>query len=115
MTSIRIEEVKKTVSVCAHLSDFDTTVNTWQHAYFTMLSWKNTWGLVYQMDLLESRKSGVYVWVLLHEADNANRLIEFMEGLGYRNIKTSKENVGIVQLYDIDDPATENMYTVFAD
>ena len=98
MKSAQILETIKTVSVIAYRKDFDGDTTKWQQAYFQMLSWKNTWGLAYDMDILESRKNGVYVWIVLHSADNAERLVEYMTDFGYRDIKTNWVNVGVCEL-----------------
>ena len=95
---LEIWEMKKTVSLIAHLKDFDGDTEKWRQAYFMLLSWKNTWNIIYQMDLLESRNDGVYVWIILHEADNAERTINFMKDLGYKEIKSNWVTVGEYEL-----------------
>ena len=100
MKSAKVYEIIKTVSVIAYRNDFDGDTAKWQQAYFQMLSWKNTFSIAYYMDILESRQNGVFVCVVLHSAENADRLLGFMNGLGYRNIKTHWVNVGVCELPD---------------
>ena len=94
---INLYETIKTVSVVSHFKDFDGDATKWQQAYFQMVSWKNTWGLVYDMDILESRQNGVFIRIVLHSADNAERLVDYMEAYGYRDIKTHPVTVGICE------------------
>lgn len=109
MKRITIGEEHKTVSITAYLNDFIGDSEKWREAYFRMLSWKNTFDVVYQMDILESRKNGVYVWLVLHTADKADRTIEMMNDLGYQNIKTAWVTVGEYEL-DIDETGCDYLF-----
>lgn len=109
MKRITIGEEHKTVSITAYLKDFDGDSEKWREAYFQMLSWKNTFDVVYQMDILESRKNGVYVWLVLQTADNSIRTITMMNDLGYQNIHTAQVTVGEYEL-DIDETGCDYLF-----
>ena len=98
MKRLVVDETHKTISITAYLKDFNGDTAKWREAYFKMLSWKNTWWLVYQIDLLESTVNGVYIWLVLHEARDADRTISMMNEFGYQNIQTEEVTVGEYEL-----------------
>lgn len=107
--------VENGIRLRTYISDFDKTGgNDWKRSFYELWRYQMTWDFAYEIKVHEVHDGDVCVSILARNAFE-KQLLDTMEYLGYRNIKTSKENVGIVQLYDIDDPATENMYTVFAD
>ena len=100
MEKIRTYETVKTTSVIAHWSDFDGSVEKWQQAYFQLLSLNNTYSFAYEMDVHESSKNGVFVCVVLRCTNYKDRLVDYMNDLGYRAIKTYAVTVAVCELPD---------------
>lgn len=81
-------ETEKAVRITAHYDEFEPPVDVekvskaeqWRRAYFELLSWKNTWGT--RVDLLANHNHVAYVEV--YPNTNAEGVIEWMEGLGYK-------------------------------
>lgn len=89
----------------AYYNDFDKEKD-WKEAYFELLSWKNTWGIPYKMDINWNRKQGTYVIIIIpdNNPDTPQMLKEMMESYGYRNIKISDIKVELVlPEYEDDD------------
>jgi len=113
---IRHIEKQNAKLVIAYASDFDEQGNdwtrAWQGAYFNLLSWKNTWGFASNLDIGESRKEGVFVRVVIpceepEATERADRLVEWMEEMGYRNIKVSDVDIKVIDIEERGDYAYE--------
>lgn len=94
---IEYTEKVKAKAFVSYYKDFDSNYS-WQESYFKLLSWKNTWSIPYRMDIEESRKNGVFVFILIpvNNPDTPEYLKEFMESWGYRNIKITDYTVELV-------------------
>lgn len=96
------------------LDDFKGNVNEWKKAFYEIWRWQMTWDFAYSIRVSERRESGAYVSLLVKKAykEQAKKLLE---NLGYQKVNEWEEHVGIVQTYDIKDPAAEDMFEVFAE
>lgn len=98
-------EVREVTGISSNFNDFVGAVDfekvdkasQWQDAYFSLLSWKNTWRIPYEMDIESTYDHIPFLHVVVN-TDNADALVDFMETLGYGNIKRHNFKVGIVEI-----------------
>ncbi len=102
------------IRINSDLSDFDGNVEQWKKAFYEVWRYQMSWDFAYSIKVGERRKTGVYINLLIKKA-YLKPVKEMLKDLGYRNVTESAEHIGIVQTYDISDPAAEKMYEVFAD
>lgn len=95
----------------AKYSEFDKNFS-WQKSYFELLSWKNTWNLCYDLDILSNRDD-VFVRIVTKYTKNIKeRMEQSLEELGYRNVQVDKLKVRTFVPYDIwpEDLDNEEFY-----
>lgn len=99
---IEATERAKAVRFCSYFSDFwkgreleRPKVREWQEAYFQMLSWKNTFGYPFFMDIADSRKYGPYIFLDVPK-DKADYTREYLSELGYGDIKETEIAVELI-------------------
>lgn len=97
----------------ASFKDFDGDVEKWKNAFYEIWRYQMGYSFAYEITLID-RKSGVWLSLLARKSFKKN-IVETMQELGYRNIQTEEESVGIIQLWDISDPVAEHISTVVAD
>lgn len=85
---------EKCFCVVANFNDFKGDVSKWKMAWYELWRFQMTFSMAYQMYLVDGR-NGVFVSIHVKEAYLDN-LKASMDDLGYRNIKTSEELVGLV-------------------
>lgn len=95
-------------------ADFGGTVNEWKSAFYEVWRYQMTWGFAYSINVRERRNTGVYMSLLI-KSGYKKLVLELLDDLGFGNVVTSDENIGVVQLYDIDDKAAEDVFEVFAE
>jgi len=94
-------EIVNCLIFTATYSDFDEGHN-WQSAYFELLSWKNTWNLCYDLDILSSRKGGAFVRIVTKKTkDMKERMLTALDELGYRNVSVDEIKARVFDAYDI--------------
>ena len=96
------------------LEDFDGTVQQWKDAFYQIWRYQMTWDFAYSIKVAERRSTGVYISMLIKKAYR-EQVKELLSDLGCKKISESDEHVGIVETYDIDDPAAADMFEVFAE
>lgn len=106
-------EKKKVTIVTSHYKDFDKTGGSmlmwncedkstaWKLAFYELWRLQMTWHFSYHLGVGES-EGGVFVKAVCKEAYIGN-LVETMEGVGFRNIKQSEGNVGLIDCLEIPD------------
>ena len=95
-------EKENAVIITAYYNDWDGDVRGWQEAYFKLLAWKNTWGLVYRLDIMAKSDHSPFVELII-DPDCRVGIIEMMEDLGYKNMKVDDIVVGTIDGYVDDD------------
>ena len=114
---IKAEARKETVTrLVAMYKDFhpeadpQVRLNWWRETYFDLLSWKNTWGLNYELDLGSCRE-GAYISITLPES-YGDHIKDYMEGLGCGNVKAYKETAVILDTEELYEAAPAGAYFV---
>ena len=102
------------VRIESDLNDFSGSLNEWKNAFYEIWRWQMTWDFAYSIRVSERRESGVYISMLVKKAFLKN-VKDLLDRLGYKNATVTKEHIGIIQTYDIDDPDAEDMFEVFAE
>lgn len=121
-TRATIELIQARVYCCKY-SDFDATIysgkhthdkpNAWRKAYFDLLSWRNTWEIPLELDLLALHNHEAYVRIVIKDSEDVRESVESMlSGMGYKYITSDRaETAGIVdfdtyqhrELLDVDE------------
>jgi hypothetical protein len=81
------EEIINTVTFTSRYSKFKG--DSWQQAYFYLLSWKNTWYKTISLDINSTYKHEAFLEVVVKEKD-AESVKGMLEDLGYGEIKEYK-------------------------
>lgn len=102
------------VRVEAEFQNFDGDVAKWKDSFYQIWRYQMTWDFAYSIDLIERRRTGVTLRMLVRKA-YMPQVRDMLNDLGYRDIKEDSEHVGIVQLYDINVPEAEDLFEVFAE
>ena len=89
------DEKKTAIRMTSHLEDFNGDSSEWKKSFYEVWRYQLTWDFAYEIALRESRRFGVFIDMLVKEAYKQNAL-DMLENLGYRNVTTSEENVGVV-------------------
>ena len=94
--------IEKCYIFTAYYKDFIEGGN-WQNSYFELLSWKNTWNLCYDLDILSNRKDGAFVRIVTKtgKSDFKERMLQSLDELGYRNVVVDEVKARIFDAYDI--------------
>lgn len=93
------DEKKGAIRITTHYSDFNGNLQEWKYAFYDIWRYQMTWDFAYEISLRESRKNGVFLDLLVKECFKQNA-IDLLDELGYMNISTSEENVGIVYEFE---------------
>lgn len=102
------------VRIETDLKDFYENDEQWKKAFYQVWWYQMIWDFAYSIRVSERRETGVYMSLLIKKAYQ-KQVRELLEELGYKKITEQEEHIGIVQLYDIDDPAADNLFEVFAE
>ena len=89
------DEKKQAIRVIAHLKDFNGDNDKWKWSFYQIWRYQMTWDFAYSIEVRESRANGVYVDLLI-KPSYREALMDTMESLGYKDVKTYNEWVGIV-------------------
>lgn len=98
-------EVETAIEYTMYYSDWAGTVEEWQKAYFKLISWKNTWGLTWMLDLLSARDGDAVVKFIISDSDaniNYNSVEDYLKELGY-TVHSEKIKVLTVDYQSDDD------------
>lgn len=106
--------VENAIRVRTFRSDFDGTTDEWKRVFYEVWRWQMTWDFAYEIRVHEMHDGDLCASLLIKSAYK-KQCVDMLEEYGYRNIKVENEPVGIVQLYDIEDPAVTGMQTVIVD
>ena len=85
----------------ANFKDFDGSTEEWRKAYFDLLSWKNTWGLPYIMDIRSTRDHDAYLFIVTKKGQK-ERTLDYLDYLGYRNVLCEDTKVLEVEYWGED-------------
>lgn len=103
------------IRIRAYISDFDSeSGNDWKKSFYELWRYQMTWDFAHEIKVHEVHDGDVCVSMLIKKSFKKN-VLDTMEHLGYRNIEVDKEHVGVIELYDIDAPEAEDMFTVIAE
>lgn len=97
-------EIIDIVNVTTAFSDFDGDAEKWRQSYFELLSWKNTWGIPLQMDVMSTHDHEPYVFITLPKKKNMYTNMEStLKQLGYGNIQAweSKARIFYPMWHDV--------------
>ena len=88
--TLKIDDIAKVkaTAITATFKDFNGDAEEWRKAYFDLLSWKNTWGTPLLMDINSTREGKPFLDMVVRESDK-DHVVDYLDGLGYRNIKTA--------------------------
>lgn len=70
--------------ITTHHSNFSKDAD-WRKAYFILLSWKNTYGIPFHMDICSTGSGEAYLNMIVKRT-SAERVVSYLESLGYGNI-----------------------------
>lgn len=90
------------VFISAGLNDFDGDVEKWKDAVYQLFRYNMTFSFAHKIDVCESRKSGVFVSLVIKPAFQEN-VTETMDGLGFKELKTWHEDIGTIEGTDLPD------------
>ena len=82
-----------------YFSDWKGATQEWRNTYFDILTWKNTWCIPFSLDILSTHENEAYIKMVVKRED-AKKTIEWLEAIGYENIKTEDVVVGVFDYYD---------------
>lgn len=106
-----VVEVEKAVVVRIDHKDFDGDIRKWQELYFQILSWKNTWSMAYEVDMLAYNDHSAYVYIVA-KAEIKEQLVDWLKSIGYNKISHVEEvEIGTLEIYaDNDDDIYKYYY-----
>ena len=92
--------------------DSDEKVREWQKAYFNLLTWKNTWGFTWDMDILSHADHTPFVRIVIEDKGSLEEnTLEMLETYGYRNVKVDKYKIRLFDMYgDFEDDLDNEVY-----
>lgn len=108
-TSLWVED--EVTRIRTFLEDFDGTVEEWKKAFYEIWRYQMTWSFAHEISVHEVHGGDVCVSILAKDA-YLNSAKSMMESLGYRNLQTSKEHLGVIETYELDD---DMIWTVVAE
>ena len=88
--------------ITATLEDFNGTVSEWKIAFYELWRYQMTWHFAYEISVIDSRNSGVFVLLKCKPAYKKN-ILETMESLGFKNINCEDEEIGAIECTDFPD------------
>ncbi len=99
----KVYDIKvEAVQITATLKDFNGDVDEWKIAFYNLWRWQMTIDYAYRIAVRESSRQGVYVELIV-KYDQREPVLNIMEDLGYKNIKTEPEWIGVVDPYEHDE------------
>lgn len=105
--------VESAVRITADYRDFDGDVTSWKLAFYEIWRFHMTFNFTYEIKVYEPRND-VRISILCKPAFKENAL-SMLDNLGYKNIKSKDEDVGIVGLLDVEDSRVNNVGAVMID
>ena len=101
------DEKKKAYRVSASFEDFEGDIEKWRYLFYEVHRLQLTWKIAYEIGLIERRGNDDKSWwvnldILVKPAFK-DKLLEWMDDNGYRNVRTAEENIGIVYAYEHDE------------
>ena len=88
-------EVQEALRVTSYFKSFDGDLDRWKDSFYQLWRLQLTFSFAHQIALYETRSGGVYVSLLIDPKYEEDVLVN-MEGLGYRDIRTCPEHLGVV-------------------
>lgn len=102
MSKVSIDNVEEIKASAFRMFYEDFKGNDWREAYFHLLSWKNTWGMAYELDMLARKNHKPFVKLVVNR-DIKNKVAEMLIDLGYSNISCVDILIAEVEVgYDTD-------------
>lgn len=96
-------------------ADSDEKVREWQKAYFNLLSWKNTWGIPWEMDILSHADHSPFVRIVMEDkGKREENTLEMLESYGYHNVEVNKYKIRLFDMYgDFEDDLDNDVYDYY--
>ena len=88
-------EVEEAVRITSPFESFDGDLEKWKDAFYQVWRFQLTWSFAYEIALKETRSAGVYLSMLVKPKYKSG-ILEVLDDLGYRDIHTYAENVGVL-------------------
>ncbi len=89
-------EVQPAISIMAYLNSFDGDVEKWKDSFYQVWRYQLSWSFAYDIQLEESRRSGVFLRMVIKPEKKSN-VLDVLESLGYRNVQVDPENIGVIE------------------
>ncbi len=96
------KEVLETVTFISYYKDFNDSLNSWQEAYFMLLSWKNTFNTPIKMDIESTGTHEAYLHLVVKKEDSADTKT-LLEELGYKEIRAIETKTIEITVDDVED------------
>ena len=96
---MEFSEVKNATWITASFKDFDGDAEKWREAYFSLLAWKNTWGVPYKMDINADHNHEAFLMMVIPE-QNREKVLDMLEDLGYRKVNWTGTSLVCVSNFD---------------
>ena len=102
MANVDIDFVED-VKACTFRAFYDDFKGeSWQGAYFSLLTWKNTWGMAYELDILARKNHKPFVKLTVGR-DIKDKVADMLTGLGYTNFSCVDILIAEIEVgYDTD-------------
>lgn len=88
------------VHIVSFLNAFDGNVSEWKNAVYDLFRWDMTWSYAYKIDVIENRKNGVFVSLVIKPSFETS-VVDTMTDLGFREVKTYHEDIGHIECTDL--------------
>lgn len=95
-------EREDAVVVTINRNEFSGDTRAWQEAYFKILSWKNTWSMTYEVDMLSYCNHDPYVRIVA-KREIKNHLVEWLKDIGYDTVHTEDVVIGTCDVWGDED------------
>lgn len=100
LENIEVEKID-TFQIISKHSDFNKENYSWQEAYFQVMAFQNTFDFAYSTNIESTHDHEAYLLIILRPETGKDRIVEWLEGLGYRNLIVNDVTVGEIQTYDL--------------
>ena len=92
---MKVSKKEKAIRVSTLFKDFNGDVQAWKDSFYELWRYQMTWDFAYDINLIDTRSGGVRLTIVTKSVYK-DQLVETMTDLGYGNIKTADEYIGIV-------------------
>ena len=76
----------KCVAIYADFDKFDGDAEKWRGSFFELLSWKNTWGIPYELTINAHSDHSPYLYMVVRK-EKEDGVLNLLSGYGYGDIR----------------------------